>query len=59
MIFNVQLDDTSIRTVLEHLDLGPHGKVRRVFDDILNQVQKQEAAANTLPVEEIKTATDN
>jgi hypothetical protein len=57
MLFNIQLQGEAINTVLKHLDLGSHGEVRRVFDDILGQVQKQEAAANAAPApEDIQSA---
>jgi hypothetical protein len=46
MVFNIKLDDAAVRTVLEHLDMGQHSKVRRVFDDILGQVQRQEVEAS-------------
>jgi hypothetical protein len=45
MVFNITLDDAAVRTVLEHLDQGQHAKVRHVFDNILGQVQRQEAEA--------------
>ena len=51
MLFNIQLQGEAINTVLKHLDLGSHNEVRRVFDDILNQVKVQEAAV-AAPVQE-------
>jgi hypothetical protein len=51
MIFDIKLSDAAVRTVLEHLDQGQHAKVRHVFDDILGQVQRQEASKT--PTDEV------
>jgi hypothetical protein len=46
MEFTIKLQDADVRTVLEHLDMGQHVKVRRVIDNIFGQVQRQETEAN-------------
>jgi hypothetical protein len=45
MIFNIQLQGEALNTILKYVGAGPHNEVRRVIDDVIAQVQAQEAAA--------------
>jgi len=40
--FTVKFSPEAINTVLAHLDQGPHREVRRVIDDIINQINAQQ-----------------
>lgn len=44
-MFTIQLSGDALNTVLKYVGTGPHNEVRRVIDDVISQVQKQEAAA--------------
>lgn len=44
-IFTLQLNIDFINVILRQLDAGPHSQVRQVIDQILQQVQAQQVAA--------------
>lgn len=50
MRFNLTLTVDHVNTILAGLNKLEHGQVRATFDHILQQVQKQEAAAKAVPV---------
>ena len=45
MEFNIKLSAEELRTVLDHLAVGQHNRVRGVIDNIVGQAQRQEVEA--------------
>jgi hypothetical protein len=57
MNFHLTLTVDHVNTILAGLNKLEHGQVRATFDHILQQVQRQEAAAKAAPMpEDIQSA---